>query len=273
MMQTARIYDTDLDFFRALYIHQAGEETCEKGHSFGPAVRDHFLVHIVLEGKGIFQCNGKSYEIGKGQGFLIFPDLVTYYAADWTDPWHYCWIGFNGLEADQIVRHCRISREQPVFEIEDYQRGADCIRSVQEFVQPESNLLYRQSRLYEFFSLIEGHDAVRYSEKRLARMTAAYISKNFSYPVSVSQIADSMMTDRSHLFRVFKAQYGKSVQEYLQEYRLTQAVELMKDHDMTITEIMYSCGFQDLPNFSRQFKKRYGESPRGFYKKLQQEQQ
>lgn len=268
MKQEVKNYDTDLEGFRALYVHQAGEEVCESGHSFGPAVRDHFLVHIVLEGKGSFYCGEKRHEIGKGQGFLIFPELATYYAADKSDPWHYCWIGFNGLEADRVVRSCRISREQPVFDIEEVVKGAECIRFIRDSGQPDSNLLYRQARLYEFFSLIKGRDSVRYSEKRIARMTAAYISKNYSYPITVSGISDYMMVDRSHLFRVFKAEYGMSVQEYLQEYRLAKAVELMGGHDMTVTEVMYSCGFQDLPNFSRQFKKKYGEAPSTFGKKL-----
>ena len=65
-----------------------GQEDCEPGHRFGPAVRPYVLIHFVMKGKGLFEARGQRYEVSAGQAFLIIPGEVTIYTADATDPWH-----------------------------------------------------------------------------------------------------------------------------------------------------------------------------------------
>ena len=57
---------------------------------------------------------------------------------------------------------------------------------------------------------------------------------------------------------------GVSPQEYLLGFKLARALELMEGTDLSVTEIMYSCGFNDLSNFSKQFKKAYGCPPASY---------
>ena len=78
------------------YPVQYGEEQCNRNHSFGPCVRNNYLLHYVFSGKGIFQTENNTYHLHKGQMFLISPNQLTYYKADDSDPWLYRWIEFNG---------------------------------------------------------------------------------------------------------------------------------------------------------------------------------
>ena len=48
----------------------------------------------------------------------------------------------------------------------------------------------------------------------------------------------------------------------LNELKLSEAFELLRDSDNTITNISYACGFSDANHFSSSFKKKYGKSPR-----------
>ena len=52
-------------------IYFCGHEHCQPGHSFGPAVRPHYLIHVVLSGKGIFKHQGHTYSLKSGDSFLI----------------------------------------------------------------------------------------------------------------------------------------------------------------------------------------------------------
>lgn len=81
-----------------------GKENCEPGHSFGPAVRPHYLLHVVLDGKGFYRKNGVTYSLHKGDAFLIPPMESTYYEADQEDPWTYAWVGFDGKNCKQTLR-------------------------------------------------------------------------------------------------------------------------------------------------------------------------
>ena len=55
----------------SLTVYFCGKEECQPGHYFGPAVRPHYLIHVILKGKGIFQKNGVTYTLKRGDAFLI----------------------------------------------------------------------------------------------------------------------------------------------------------------------------------------------------------
>jgi AraC-like DNA-binding protein len=242
-------------------IYQAGWEPCAPGHSFGPAVRDHYLIHCVLDGEGTFYIGRRRYPLKRGQGFLILPGVVTFYQADSINPWQYAWVGYNGADAGSICSICGIGMENPVFSFTDTDKMMQTIRELAENYRVNHNGFLALSSLYEFFSMIQGMENLPARGVQLIDLALDYINKNYSYGLTVSQIANHLGISRSHLFRIFKEATGKSVREYLLSYRLEQAESMLTGTDMSIKEIMYSCGFQDMPNFSRQFRKVYGLPP------------
>ena len=90
--------------FRLCYC---GYEECEPGHSFGPAVKNHYVLHYVLSGKGEFSVNNQHYTISKGEAFLIEPNVRAYYKADEETPWTYLWVGFDGDHAEEYLREMK----------------------------------------------------------------------------------------------------------------------------------------------------------------------
>ena len=58
----------------------AGFEDCSPGHFFGPAVRNHWLIHYVTSGIGYFEIEGKQYTVPSGSMFVIPPYIETFYA-------------------------------------------------------------------------------------------------------------------------------------------------------------------------------------------------
>lgn len=251
---------------RVLYLHQVGLEACASGHSFGPAVRDHYLVHCILEGEGTFYAGGLVHRLREGQGFLIMPGEVTYYEADIENPWHYCWVGFNGSDAEAVCSLLEISQKDPIFTFHGADRLKDHIEKMSYDYRADDNSFIMLSRLYEFFAILNDEDKKASLKVQPVEAAIEYIKKNYSYGITVQQIADYLNLDRSHLFRLFKGETGMSVQEYLLKYRLDRALLLLRTTDMNVRETMYSCGFNDLPNFSRQFKRVYGLSP-GAYRR------
>lgn len=85
--------------------------------------------------------------------------------------------------------------------------------------------------------------------------------KNYSYPLTVEAVARRCGVDRSHLFRLFKQHLQLSPQQYLIRLRLNKAEELLQTTSLSVSEVAFSCGFNDLCHFSRLFKRRFGVSP------------
>ena len=79
-----------------LSIFNCGHEYCQPGHTWGPGIRDHYLIHLVVAGKGTYQIGGASFALAEGDLFLAKPNQLITYAADRDDPWEYYWVGFNG---------------------------------------------------------------------------------------------------------------------------------------------------------------------------------
>ena len=95
-----------------------GKEDCDPAHSYGPAIRNHYLFHYILNGKGTLMWqDGKRHEnktvLRAGQGFLISPGQITTYIADDRIPWEYCWLEFDGLRAKEALEITGLSVNHP----------------------------------------------------------------------------------------------------------------------------------------------------------------
>ena len=106
------------DRFMDLTLYQYGYEQCLPLHSYGPFVRNHFLFHYVISGKGTLLVDDENsqsteYQLQGGMGFLIEPDRVNTYFADRKDPWEYAWIEFSGLRAKEILEGSGLSSDSP----------------------------------------------------------------------------------------------------------------------------------------------------------------
>ena len=250
-----------------VYLCQCGFQHCESLHNFGPAVRDHYLIHCVLSGKGTFTVGDRKFRLSAGQGFLIHPNIITTYTADAEDPWYYCWVGFGGDGAEFIMNQCGLTLEHPTFFFQNPEKMEKCVRDINRSINPGANPFATMARLYEFFALLyRENDPQRLASQGAVESAMEYAMRNYSYGVTVEELARHVGVDRSHLFRLFKKLLGMSPQEYLLSFKLARARELMESTDLSVTEIMYSCGFNDLSNFSKQFKKVYGSSPASFRK-------
>lgn len=259
---------TDLD------MYQCGTEICNPGHYYGPAVRDHFLVHYIHSGRGRFCIGEKVYSLQKGQGFLICPDIVTYYQADDEDPWHYSWVGFQGLKAESYLQQAGLNLDQPIFTCASEDFVNSCFTHM---IEARSLREGREIRLlgylYLFLSqLIEQHGKDKFSDRADTRKeiyiqkAIAYIGMNYSRKISISELSRHIGLDRSYLGSLFKEQLGVSPQSFLIHFRMKKACELIKSDSLTIGDISRSVGYDDPMLFSKVFKKHFGIPPREYRK-------
>lgn len=254
-------------------IYRCGFEDCKAGHFWGPAVRDHYIIHYILGGKGTFTVNGTNYMLGKNDGFLICPDTVVYYKADYDQPWSYAWVGFHGLKAASYLKQSGLDNHNPIFKYTKDDFLKNCllrmIATKQLFKGKEIRLL---GLLYEFLSqLVEtavpAYRGENSTKEEYVKKALEYIAMNYSRSTSVAEIACSVGLDRSYLYSLFKEVVNLSPQKYLINYRMEKACDLMHTTSLTLSNIARSVGYNDPLMFSRAFKKAKGMSPRDFRKK------
>ncbi len=255
-----------------LNLYQCGIEDCSPEHFYGPAVRDHFLLHCVHRGHGRFEMDGKQYEISPGQVFLIWPDAITFYQADHDAPWYYSWVGFHGRKAKALVLEAGLSRELPLRPVENSEALEACML---DMVATKAMKRGRDARLlgllYVFLShLIEadsGQNPVTTqvdTRSEYVLQAKLLIERNYSHRLSIGEIARQVHLDRSYLGSLFKDAVGMSMQEYMIRCRINRACELLRDPRLSIAEVAYSVGYEDPLLFSKIFRKCKGMPPRDF---------
>ena len=252
-----------------LSVYFCGKENCEPGHSFGPAVRPHYLLHVVLDGKGFYRKNGVTYSLHKGDAFLIPPMESTYYEADQEDPWTYAWVGFDGKNCKQTLRQTVFSHSF-VFLNSVPEKTAQICDAMAFLLQSFQNSHGNQLQLTGSLLLLLSHMRNTVDGKReefthrYFQKAQEYIENNYSYDIKISDIARHVGIDRTYLYRIFIEEEQLSPKQYLMQHRIRIATQMLSSASYTITEIAFSCGFKDSPSFCNHFKKQVGVSPRKF---------
>ena len=211
----------------------------------------------------------QQYHLQSGDTFLVYPNTEVTYFADREDPWEYCWVGFTGSDASIILNATDFPREQPV--IKDTPEG-DAIKCQLLHIYDARGNEFKHAvemtgRLYTALALFM-HNATKNTESasvnQYVQKGIEYISANYSYPITVEDIASYVGLSRSHLFRSFETVLGQSPKEYLTEFRMKQACYLLEHSSLSVTAIAISVGFDNSLYFSKTFHRANGLSPREY---------
>jgi hypothetical protein len=79
--------------------------------------------------------------------------------------------------------------------------------------------------------------------------------------ISIEEIADASGLNRSYFSRLFKETFGQPPQQFLIQYRLTKAAELLKNTRISVAEVGRSVGYDNQLHFSRAFRSIFGVPP------------
>lgn len=109
------------------------------------------------------------------------------------------------------------------------------------------------------FARVETH-----SESRRIQMIQQYISSNYKQDIRLGVMAQMAGMSPVAFSRFFKMRTGKSLSEYIIDVRLGYVVNMLKETNNSIADICYECGFNNLSNFNRIFKKKNNCSPKEF---------
>jgi AraC-like DNA-binding protein len=132
---------------------------------------------------------------------------------------------------------------------------------------PEIGMLIEQLLFIAYDSTQPGssglHDA--HNLERIAEEIKSDPFKDYDFHKIASKVNLSM----DHFRRLFREKHQLPPQGYLWHQRMIRAAELLGKTDMSIKEIMFTCNFKSLMDFSRKFKKYTGLSPMAYRKNIQ----
>ncbi len=260
-----------------LNVDHYGAEICAKNYSFGPTVRDNYVLHFIVDGKGKFTIDGITTQLKTGDMFILPKGKVAFYQADGEHPWTYLWVGFSGSKAEnilsktQLLDHyfCHSTLESKVL---------DQIVKLTQFRDQKLDdvtELQLTAELYKLLAfLMKEFPSKAMSDSSILiqnyiKQVKKIIHTQYVNPLKISEIAKKLNLNRSYLYKIFKEETDYSLKDYLIQIRMEKSADLLTRTTFHISEIANAVGFPDALAFSKAFKKHFGQSP-SHYRKTQQ---
>ena len=164
------------------------------------------------------------------------------------------------------------ARKGLAFSLDDIMRVynmLDTLSSVKEgfyAVTQFLTILYELSKSTEMRTLASSSYAkvAVESDSRRVLKVKNYIAQNYTEEIRLNTLADIAGMSPSAFSRFFKSHTGRTLSEYIIEQRLGYASRMLVDTSNSVAEICYACGFNNLSNFNRIFKKKKNCSPTEF---------
>ena len=256
-------YDSSIDF----NLYEIGNYSCPSLYSYGPVARTRDIFHFVLSGHGKLIIRNKEFDIQNNQGFLIPKGEKAFYIADKDDPWSYFWLHLGGSRLDEMWKKSGLSADSPVF-ISNSDTPT-MYNLIEQLSRNRNRELFCMAKVYEIMDFVVSTsvnkaEIVLNRQLEYVRRTIHIIQIKYSEPLSIDAIADMCGLNRNYLSHLFKNATGKSIHAYLTDYRMKNAVRLLRETDESIQNISFLVGYNDMFTFSKAFKKLHGCSPSEF---------
>ena len=240
------------DSVQAPKIHSIGFSDDPRVTRFGPSVRNQYIIHYVLSGKGSFNGN----KVETGQGFLIVPGMYEEYHSDESDPWSFLWI----ISEDPMMeyffsRHCA-NEETSIFKFYNLYE----LDLIAKQLMSATNSFSSMTRISELFlHIFNTCVAVESKPKNpITRIyldfSVNYIKTNLHLPISVNDLCNTIGITQPYLYRIFKQELGLSPKQFILSCKLSEAKKPLLNTELSISQIADSIGYENVLEFSKFFQ-------------------
>lgn len=256
-----------------LYLQEIGELKVKKPQSASHHNLTSYLFIIVTEGYGYLYYVNQKYEIKAGECAIINCQNDYYHMSSENNPWTLKWIHFNGMNASGIYQKY-VDRGGPIIikpdeydryidtwsKINDLANSLDYIRDVK--INQELSTLWT----YIMEMSVDRDVISEESGRRSCFEIREYLNDHFRDKISLDDLANRFYINKYYLSRLFKAEYGQTINDYLQNVRITHSKQLLRFSDLSIERIGEESGISPLYYFSRVFKQSEGINPSDYRK-------
>jgi AraC-like DNA-binding protein len=265
-----------------LYATTAGESSIAPGTVYPPSghpkgydfnwhrgrVFDEFAFVYISNGRGKFESKPNfSAAIEPGHAFLLFPEVWHRYTPDRETGWNEHWIGFDGEIARRWFRHRFISSKAPVLKINAEDTVLATFSRVMQSIRanrPALQQILAGAAAYLlglFYSAQQAQPAAATPNPNAVELAITRIQSESERNLSMRQLAQELGVSYSWFRGTFAAHTGLSPHQYLLEFRLARARNLLAETEFSVKEIAMQTGFEDEHYFTRLFRQKLNRTP------------
>ncbi len=261
-----RTTPSEAELAQPYYCTEAGVFYAQQRFSTARTDKESYILFYTLRGAGLVEQNGSDVLLGPGQALLLnCRTPQSYCTAPKQSCWHHYWVHLDGagvaamealLHPEKKLAPVQLAgtRMQELFEaiLAEIDRG-----TVDSMVQ-RGLVLHEMLALCAQNLLSQGEAT---SARQVILQAAETLRQNYQQELSLAGLMADAHMSKSYFLRLFRRYMGTTPYNYLVNFRITQAKELLVLTDHTVSEIAREVGFGDASNFSTRFSRATGQSP------------
>ena len=247
-----------------------------------------FELQLMLKGSAEYRVNGTSYLVEEGCAIYIAPEAV-HMAKQLSEGA----IGYNIVLSPQFLINLMGSpaHGEYTLPLTTHRPGALVItpegeenRAILGYLEKMSSTesAHRTHELFLLENVIgiwrnllvlfpkdapDSEDNGKHLKEQRMKSMLNYISQNYALPISINDVAGAADIGKSECFRCFSELLNTTPVEYITNFRLLQASQLLLTTNIKMADICHMTGFNDTSYYSKKFKDQFGMSPKAYRSK------
>ena len=253
----------------SIEINWAGHMQCGPKYSVGPRSINAYMIIFIAKGKGTVKLGDSTpIPLKESDAVFIFPGTYHHLFADPVEPFEIMWLSFNGMQCEMILSTAGFTPKQCIIPSIFHSKQKETMQLLFDAMKnhTEQNYLTTIGQFHLLLGqLINGKLEKQLGEpKSNVQKVIYFMEQNYFMDIDVNILCCIIKYSRSYLSRVFKAEAGITIPEYLNKIRIRHAKELLENSPLSIKEVASSVGITDPFYFSKVFKKETGYSPKDY---------
>ncbi len=224
-----------------------------------------YVYEYVLSGKGYIEVEGVKHPIKAGDFYMVNSYARLDYYSDFDDPYRKIYINCRGSLNRRL---CQAFNIDIPYLIHPFPEAEKYIRTIHKVLcHPKIDLKDKDSTcgilvhkmLCDLYNKMQSPQS-KYSDN-LAINIRAFLDQNICEKITLDEIVDTFFISKTRLIHLFRKNFGVSPYQYLVSQRINMACSLLKNSNLSISEIAEMLQFADPHYFSNFFKNKIGCSP------------
>jgi AraC-like DNA-binding protein len=230
----------------------------------------HVIFQYTLSGEGRLNIDGTLYHLHPQDAFLVkIPSNHKYYYDKSSNvPWEFIWFNVYGEDAVRLWERL-ILQEGTILKLDANSTTISLFwKLFQSISIDQLNDQFQLSvRVYELITSMLRPGQKTNSDSQihpLIRRAKLFMQEQLAEPLTLDEIAANCGVSKHHLCRLFQKLENSTPFDYLRHRRIEAAVALLRNTELSISEISNKCGFESVSYFGKIFREYWGTSPRKY---------
>lgn len=240
----------------------------EAGENFDFPAHMHHCFELLCVTYGIMEAevDGITYTLSEGQSLLIFPNQIH----SMRTPEGYTSRHILCLFSTRLVSAFaeKVTARTPACSL--FSLDGFYVSQLRSFPENPDKIILK-GFLYSVCGIFDEHADYREAGDRPAMLLYTvfrFVEKNYMNSCSLYDLSRHTGYDYAYLSRYFKKNVGISYNDYVNQYRISEACYLLQNREMTILDIASECGFNNVRSFNRHFREQLNTTPAEYRKQI-----